>query len=90
MKTCQQFKNIDVDIFVSCGELHQFIEEAEAVAKIDDITRPNRNPQLRKRRRTQTPEEELDVRDEEFYVRDEEHVSKRQDVDDASYEGSSS
>jgi len=35
-KTCQQFKDIDRDIFVSCDELYQYLEEAEAMAKIPE------------------------------------------------------
>ena len=70
---------------MSCDELYQYLEEAETIAKIAKSTKPERNPRLKKRRRTQTPEEQLDHRDE-----DEEHVSKRRDLDDASYKESSS
>ena len=50
-----------------------------------ESTKPEQNPRLKKRRRTQTPEEQLDDRDE-----DEEHVSNRWDLDDASYRERSS
>ncbi|RMZ82805.1 hypothetical protein DV736_g6632, partial [Chaetothyriales sp. CBS 134916] len=88
-KTCQQFKDIDGDIFVSCDELYQYLEEAETIAKIAESTKPERNPRLKKRRRTQTPEEQLDDRDEDAYAEDEAHVSKRRDLDDTSYKESS-
>jgi len=52
-------------------------------------TKPVRNPRLKKRRRTQTPEEQLDDRDEDAYAEAEEHVSKRRDLDDSSYNESS-
>ena len=49
-----------------------------------------RNPRLKKRRRTQTPKEQPDDRDEDAYTDDEAHVSKCRDLDDGSYkEGSS-
>lgn len=89
-KTCRQFKDIDRDIFVSCDELYQYLEEAETIAKSAESTKPERNPRLKKRCQTQTPEEQLDNRDEDAYAKDEEHVSKRQDLDDASYQESSS
>jgi hypothetical protein len=89
-KTSQQFEDIARDIFVSCGELYQYLEEAEIIANIAESTKPERNLRLKKRRRTRTPEEQLDDHDEDAYVEDEEHVSKRRDLDDASYkEGSS-
>lgn len=75
---------------MSCGELYQYLEEAETIAKLAESTKPKRNPRLKKRRRTQTPEEQLDDHDEGAYAEDEEHVSKRQDLDDASYKESSS
>jgi hypothetical protein len=78
------------DIFVSCDELYQYLEEAETIAKIAESTKPERNPRLKKRRRTQTSEEQLDDRDEDAYAEDEEHVSKRRDLDDASYKESPS
>jgi hypothetical protein len=89
-KTCQQFKDIDRDIFVSCDELYQYLEEAETIAKIAESTKLERNPRLKKRRRTQTPEEQLDGRDEDAYAEYKEHVSKRQDLDDAAHKESSS
>jgi hypothetical protein len=89
-KTCRQFKDIDRDIFVSCGELYQYLEEAETIAKLAKSTEPERNPRLKKRRRTQTPEEQLDDHDEGAYAEDEEHVFQRWDFDDASYKRSSS
>lgn len=75
---------------MSCHELYQYLEEAETIAKIVESTKLERNPRLKKRRRTQTPEEQLDDRDEDAYAEDEEHVSKRRDLDDASYKESSS
>ena len=75
---------------MSCDELYQYLEAAETIAKTAESTKPERNPPLKKRRRTQTPEEQLDDRDEDAYAEDEEHVSKRRDLDDGSYEGSSS
>jgi hypothetical protein len=75
---------------VSCDELYQYLEEAETIAKIAESTKLERNPRLKKRRRTQTPEEQLDDRDEDAYAEHEGHVSKRRDLDDASYKESSS
>jgi hypothetical protein len=75
---------------VSCGELYQYLEDAETVAKIAESAGSKRNPRLKKRRRTRTPEEQLDDRDENAFAEDEEHVSKRRDLDDASYKASSS
>ena len=75
---------------MSCDELYQYLEEAETITKTTESTKPERNPPLKKRRRTQTPEEQLDDRDEDAYVEDEEHVSKRRDLGDASYKESSS
>ncbi|KAL2047869.1 hypothetical protein ABVK25_011278 [Lepraria finkii] len=80
-KTCRQFEDVDRDIFVSCGELCQYLKEAGAIAKTAEST---------KRRRTQTPEEQLDDRDEDAYAEDDGHVSKRRDLDDSSYKESSS
>ncbi|RMZ84678.1 hypothetical protein DV737_g894, partial [Chaetothyriales sp. CBS 132003] len=68
-KTCQQFKDIDRDIFVSCHELYQCLEEAETSAK---ITMPEEDTLPKTRRRTWAPEEQLDERDEKAYVEDEE------------------
>jgi hypothetical protein len=75
---------------VSCEELYQYLEEAETIVKTAESTRSERNPRLKKRRRTRTPEEQLDDRDENAFAKDEEHVSKRRDLDDASYKASSS
>lgn len=89
-KTCRLFKDIDRDTFLSCDELHQYLEEAEAIAKMADSTQPEQSARLKKRRRTQTPEEQLDDRAEAALVEGEERVSKRQELDDASSEESSS
>lgn len=75
---------------MSCEELYQYLEEAETVAKAAESTKSERNPRLKKRGRTRTPEEQLDDRDENAFAEDEEHVSKRRDLDDASYKASSS
>ena len=75
---------------MSCDEMYQYLEEAEAIAKIAESTKPEHNPRLKKRRRELTPEDHLNARDEDAYAEDEEHVSKRQDVDDESSRGSSS
>ncbi|EXJ91938.1 hypothetical protein A1O3_00488 [Capronia epimyces CBS 606.96] len=83
------FSDLDRDIFVSCEELYQYLEEAESVAKATGSAKPERTPRLKKRRRTPTPEEQIDDRDEHAFTEDEEHVTKRQYLDDASYEGSS-
>jgi hypothetical protein len=88
-ETCKQFKDLDRDIFVSCDEMYQYLEEAEGIVKIAELTRQEQKPRPKKRR-TQTPEHQLDDRDEHAYAEDEEHVSKRRDVDDESYRGSSS
>jgi hypothetical protein len=88
--TCQQFKDIDRDIFISCSELYQYLEEAEATTKIAESTKLVRNSQLRKRRRTPTPEEQLNDRDEDAFARDEAHAIKRRELDDSSYKESSS
>ena len=55
-----------------------------------ESSQTGRTPRLKKRRRTQTPEEQLDDRDEDAYAQDEEHAYKRRDLDDASYKRSSS
>ena len=74
---------------MSCDELYQYLEEAETITKTAESTKPERNPRLKKRRRTQTPKEQLDDCDEDAYAEDEEHASKRRDLDDASYKESS-
>lgn len=89
-KTCRQFKDIDRNIFVSCAELYQYLEEAETVAKIDKATELEETPEQTMRPRTQTPEEQLNDRDEAAYAADEARVSERQHLDDASYKASSS
>ncbi|KAK5250320.1 hypothetical protein LTS06_004898 [Exophiala xenobiotica] len=89
-KTCRCFKNLDRDIYVSCDEMYQYLEEAEAVMKVAESIRQEPNLRLKKRRRTQTPEEQLDDGDEDAYAQAEEHVSKRRDMEDESFKGSSS
>ena len=89
-ETCRQLKDLDRDIFVSCSELYQYLEEAEATAKIAESSKIVRNPKLKKRRRTQTPEEQLNDRDEDAFAKSEERTAKRQDVDDSSYQENSS
>ena len=89
-ETCRHFKDLDRDIFVSCDEMYRFLVEAEAIVKIAKSTRQEPDMRLKKRRRTQTPEEQLDDRDEDAYAKAEEHVSKRRDMEDESFKGSSS
>ena len=89
-QTCQSFNDINKEIFVPSEELFRFLEEAEAIVAMAESAQKNRNPLLKKRRRTQTPEEQLEKRDEDAYAEDEEHVSKRQNLDDTSYRRSSS
>jgi hypothetical protein len=71
-------------------ELYQYLEEAEATAKMTESTTAVRNPKLKKRRRTQTPEEQLDHVNERVFVEGEERAAKRRDLDDSSYHRSSS
>jgi len=94
-ETCRRFKDLDRDIFVSCDELYQCLREAEVLTKKWARKKAARketahNPRPKKRRRTETPEEQLDDRDEAAFVKDEERVSKRQELDDSSYKESSS
>lgn len=89
-KTCGQLKDLDRDIFVSCNKMYQYLEDAEAIVKITESRRPQQHQRLKKRHRTRTPEEQFDDRDEDAYTEYEEHISKRQDLDNASYKGSSS
>jgi ABC-type phosphate transport system auxiliary subunit len=74
---------------VSCDELYQYLEEAETIAKIAKSTKLERNLRLKKRRRTQTLEEQLDDRNEDAYTEHEGHISKHRDLDNASYKESS-
>ena len=73
---------------MSCDELYQYLEEAEAIAKTAESTKPKQNLRLKKRRQTRTPEEQLDDRNEDAYAEDEERASKRRDLSDASYKES--
>lgn len=88
-KTCRTFQDIDKDIIVTSDELFQYLKQAEAIVKMTESSHLSQTPRLKKRRRTQTPEEQLDDRDEDAYAEDEEHISKRRDLDDASYKKSS-
>ena len=74
---------------MSCDELYQCLDEAEGLTKMAG-KKSALNPLIRKRRRTQTPEEQLDDRDEAAFAKDEGRVSMRQELDDASYKESSS
>ncbi|OAP59927.1 hypothetical protein AYL99_04929 [Fonsecaea erecta] len=89
-ETCRHFKDLDRDIFVSCDEMYRYLVEAEAFVKIAESTEQEPSTPLKKRRRTQTPEEQLDDRDEDAYAKAEERVSKRRDMEDESFKGSSS
>ena len=88
--TRQQNKDIDIDIFVSCSELYQYREDAEAIAKIAESKKSVQNPELEKRRRTQTREEQVDDWDEKAFAEGEERAAKRRDLDDFYYEGNPS
>jgi len=70
--------------------MYQYLEEAKAMVKSAGSTRQEPNLRLRKRRRTQTPKEQLDDGDEDACAKAEEHVSKRQDIGDDSFKESSS
>lgn len=89
-ETCRYFKDLDKDISVSCDEMYQYLEEAEAIVKRTESKMQEPSLRLKKRRRTQTPEEQLDDDDEYAYAKAEEHVSKRRDLEDDSFKGSSS
>ncbi|KAL6240618.1 hypothetical protein RBB50_012445 [Rhinocladiella similis] len=89
-ETCRYFKDLDKDISVSCDEMYQYLEEAEAIVKRTESKMQEPSLRLKKRRRTQTPEDQLDDDDEYAYAKAEEHVSKRRDLEDDSFKGSSS
>ena len=40
---CRQFKDIDRDIFVSCDELYQYLEEAETILRINNAEDEKKN-----------------------------------------------
>jgi hypothetical protein len=86
----EQFPDLEGDIFIPCSELYQDLQEAETTATIAESNKPVRNLQLKKRRRTQTPEEQLDDHDEDAFARREAHASKRRELEDSSYRESSS
>ncbi|KIW99640.1 uncharacterized protein Z518_11053 [Rhinocladiella mackenziei CBS 650.93] len=85
---CEMFGNIEGSIFISCATLCTFLDDAESDIDVKPVV--TARPVLRKRRRTPTPEEELDTDDERDMIKAEERAAKRADRDDSSFKDSSS
>jgi hypothetical protein len=81
---CESLENLEGTIFISCATLCTFLNDAESDIDIKPLIRPR--PGLLKRRRTPTPEEELDTDDERGMVQAEERAAKRTDREDPSFE----
>lgn len=77
---CNTFDNLDGTIFLSCATLCTFLNDAESEKRVISS-----RPLLRKRRRTSTPDEELNTDDERNMVAAEERATKRADRDDSSF-----
>ncbi|KAJ9644796.1 hypothetical protein H2204_001258 [Knufia peltigerae] len=88
-RTCQDFGAMGREIFVSCGELYQYLERAETTLDDVESTTSEQGSPLKMHHQAITPEEQLTESDEEAFVEDEERVSVRLERDDASYEGNS-
>ena len=71
---------------VSAEQLCQYLAIAEAkVPRLGSLSRHSIAPGLRKRKRSETPPEEIAPRDEARYAKQEERAARRMDDDDPDY-----
>ena len=86
-KRCREFRNFDHTVFISCKTLYAYLVDAETPVEAQCSPESPR-PNLRKRRRTPTPDD-LRSDDERSFMEAEQREAKRHDAHDSSYEDTS-
>jgi hypothetical protein len=80
----------DRELIITTQQLCEYLDVAETrVARLESLGKPSVAPGLTKRKRSETPPDQITSNDEARYVEQEERAAKRTAQQDQDYEGSS-